>query len=195
MNYEKTANQKYEFTYNVLDSSNNIIHSSSSPMLLEFDPNTGYLVSIDGSTPKEINISLPAQRINFFLDFQELSEGNSDTVNFNLNQQTDIFNTLKNIVRNLRNGILPTAEQKAEVDKFNIRVLEKLSEIGNIVNQFSSFENMLNQQSLELQTINQEVSGVDVVKSIIDLQNKDYLLQITQKIAASILPKSLLDYL
>ncbi len=195
MNYEKTANQKYEFTYNVLDSSNNIIHSSSSPMLLEFDPNSGYLISVNGSTPKEINISIPARRINFFLDFQELSEGNSDTVNFNLNQQTDIFNTLKNIIRNLRNGILPTAEQKAEVDKFNIRVLEKLSEIGNIVNQFSSFENMLNQQSLELQAINQEVSGVDVVRSIIDLQNKDYLLQITQKIAASILPKSLLDYL
>ena len=54
---------------------------------------------------------------------------------------------------------------------------------------------MLNQQSLEIQAINQEVGGVDVVKSIIDLQNKDYLLQITQKIAASILPKSLLDYL
>jgi flagellar hook-associated protein 3 FlgL len=195
MQFEKVDQQKYEFTYTLLDSDNNTIQSSAASQILEFDSNTGYLISVDGKAPSETNISVPDKRINFFVDFQKMYESNSDSVYFELNQHTDIFNTLKNISRNLRNGILPTAEQKAEVEKFNIRVLEKLSEIGNIINQFNSFENMLNQQSLEIQTINQEVGGVDVVKSIIDLQNKDYLLQITQKIAASILPKSLLDYL
>lgn len=195
MRFEKVDQQKYEFTYELLDSDNNLIHSSSNSVILEFDSNTGYLVSIDGKSSSELNISVPDKRINFFVDFQNTFESNSDTLYFNLNQQTDIFNLLKNISRNLRNGILPTAEQKAEVEKFNVRVLEKLSEIGNIINQFSSFENLLNQQSLQLQAINTEVGGVDIVKSIIELQNKDYLLQITQKIAASILPKSLLDYL
>lgn len=195
MQFEKVANQRYNFTYNLLDSNGNIVQSSSVPNVLQFDPDSGYLISVDGKSPSEINISVPSRRINFFIDFQKMSESNSDSVYFDLNQQTDIFNTLRNISRNLRNGILPTSEQKAEVEKFHVRVLEKLSEIGNITNQFNSFENMLNQQSLELQKINQEVGEVDVVKSIIDLQNKDYLLQITQKIAASILPKSLLDYL
>lgn len=195
MQFEKVEQHKYEFTYTLLDINNNTIQSSTEPQVLEFDPNTGYLVSVNGKSPSETNISVPDKRINFFIDFQKLTESNSDSVYFDLNQQMDIFNSLKNISRNLRNGILPTAEQKAQVDKFYIRVLEKLSEIGNIINQFNSFENMLNQQSLDLQAINQEVGGVDVVKSIIDLQNKDYLLQITQKIAASILPKSLLDYL
>ncbi len=195
MQFEKVDEQKYEFTYVLLDSDNNVVQSSSSSNLLEFDANSGYLTSVDGKSSSELNISDSDRRINFFIDFQNLYESNSDTVYFQLNQQIDIFNTLNNISRNLRNGILPTADQKAEVYKFNIRVLEKLSEIGNVINQFNSFENMLNQQSFELQSINQEVGGVDVVKSIIDLQNKDYLLQITQKIAASILPKSLLDYL
>lgn len=195
MQFEKVDQQKYAFTYTLLDLDNNIIHSSAASQNLEFDPITGYLISVDGKAPSETNVSVPSRRINFFVDFQKMIESNSDSVYFDLNQQTDIFNLLKNISRNLRNGILPTAEQKAQVEKFNLRVLDKLSEIGNIINQFNSFENMLNQQSMDLQAINQEVSGVDIVKSIIDLQNKDYLLQITQKIAASILPKSLLDYL
>jgi flagellar hook-associated protein 3 FlgL len=195
MNFEKVDNQKYQLTYNLVDSGNNVIHTSSSPQLLEFDQKTGYLLTLNGKKPSEINISVPNNNINFFIDFQNLIESNTNSVSFELNQQMDIFNLLKNISRNLRNGILPTDEQKSQVDRFHQRVLEKLSEIGNIINQFNSFENMLNQQSLEIQAINQEVGGVDVVKSIIDLQNKDYLLQVTQKIAASILPKSLLDYL
>lgn len=195
MQFEKVGPNKYQFTYNLLDSNNNLIQSSAQPNTLDFDPSSGYLISVDGKAPSELNVLVPNNRINFFVDFQRLSEGNSDTLNFELNQQTDIFNTLKNISRNLRNGILPTDQQRAEVDKFNLRVLDKLSEIGNIINQFTAFENMLNQQSFDIQTVNQEVGGVDVVKSIMELQNKDYLLQITQKIAASILPKSLLDYL
>lgn len=195
MQFEKVGQNKYQFTYNLLDSNNNLIQSSAQPNTLDFDPSSGYLISVDGKAPSELNVLVPNNRINFFVDFQRLSEGNSDTLNFELNQQTDIFNTLKIISRNLRNGILPTDQQRAEVDKFNLRVLDKLSEIGNIINQFTAFENMLNQQSFDIQTVNQEVGGVDVVKSIMELQNKDYLLQITQKIAASILPKSLLDYL
>jgi flagellar hook-associated protein 3 FlgL len=195
MRFEKVEPNKYSFTYQILDSNNNLVHSSSSSNTLSFDPNSGYLVSINNKPPSEINISVPSNRINFYIDFQNTTEGNSLNFNFNLNQQTDIFNTLQIIIRNLRNGVLPTEAQKAEVDKFHIRVLEKLSEVGNIVNQFNSFETMLNQYSLEIQTLNQDVVGVDVVKSIIDLQNKDYLLQVTQKIAAAILPKSLLDYL
>lgn len=195
MQFEKVNQNRYQFTYNLFDSNNNLIQSSAQPQLLEFDANSGYLISINGQAPSELNVSVPNNRINFFVDFQRLFEGNSNTINFELNQQTDIFNTLKNISRNLRNGILPTDQQRAEVDKFNLRVLDKLAEIGNIINQFNAFENMLNQQSYDIQEINQEVGGVDVVKSIMDLQNKDYLLQITQKIAASILPKSLLDYI
>lgn len=195
MSFTKTAQNKYELTYQLLDSNNNVIHTSSSPQVLDFDPNTGYLVAQNGKAPVEINVNVPSNNINFFIDLQNLSEGNSDTVYFEANQQMDIFNQLKNIARNLRNGILPTAEQKAQVDRFYSRVLEKMSEIGNTINQFNSFENMLNQQSLEIQALNQEAGGVDVVKSIIDLQNRDYLLQVTQRIAATILPKSLLDYL
>lgn len=195
MKFEKIAQNKYNFTYDILDSNNNLIHSSSSQTLLEFDQNTGFLSLVDGKQPSEINISVPNNRINFFVDFQFLSETNNDTISFHLNQKTDIFNTIKNISRNLRNGVLPTDEQTAEVDKFYIRILERLSEIGNIINQFNSFENLLNQQTFNLQQTNQDIGEVDLAKSIMELQNQDYLLQITQKIAASILPKSIMDYL
>ncbi|MFN3492826.1 MAG: SPASM domain-containing protein, partial [Anaerolineales bacterium] len=72
---------------------------------------------------------------------------------------------------------------------------EKIPPIGNIINQFTTIENMLTQQNLDLTENNSQVNGVDVAKAIIELQNQDYLLQLSQKLAATILPKSLLDYL
>jgi flagellin-like hook-associated protein FlgL len=54
---------------------------------------------------------------------------------------------------------------------------------------------MLTQQSYNLQEAAQNENGVDVARAIVDLQNQDYLLQVSQKLGAALLPKTLLDYL
>ncbi|MEJ5261717.1 MAG: flagellar hook-associated protein FlgL [Ignavibacterium sp.] len=195
VNIQKTNNNQYQLTYSILDGGGNTVYSSPSANQLVFNSTTGALETLDGKAPSIINISVPSNRINFNLDLSQLRETDSTQVSLSANQDLDVFNQLKIIINNLRNGIPPTEEQRAAINTFNSRVIGKLSEIGNIVNQFSSIESMLTQQNLDITENNSQVNEVDVAKAIIDLQNQDYLLQLSQKLAATILPKSLLDYL
>lgn len=195
VNIEKTNSNQFQVTYNITDGGGNTVYTSSTPNQLVFNPTTGALETLDGKYPSVINISVPANRINFNIDLSQLRETDTNQVLLNANQDMDIFNQLKIIINNLRNGIPPTEEQRAAVNAFNSKVIGKLSEIGNIINQFTSIESMLTQQNLDITENNTQVNGVDVAKAIIELQNQDYLLQLSQKLAATILPKSLLDYL
>lgn len=195
VNLEKTNNNQYSATYSIIDSASNTVYTSPSTVQLVFNPTSGALEMIDGKSPSTINVNVPSNKINFNLDFSQLRETTTTQVVLNANQNLDIFNQLKIIIDNLRNGIPPTEEQRAAVNAFNSKVIGKLSEIGNIVNQFTTIESMLTQQNLDLTENTAEVNGVDVAKAIIELQNQDYLLQLSQKLAATILPKSLLDYL
>ncbi len=195
VNIQKTNSNQYELTYSIIDSNSNTIYNSPSPVQLAFSATTGALETINGSAPSIISVNVPSNKINFNLDLSQLRETDTDQVVLNANQDIDIFNQLKIIIDNLRNGIPPTDEQRAAVNAFNSKVIGKLSEIGNIINQFTTIENMLTQQNLDLTENNSQVNGVDVAKAIIELQNQDYLLQLSQKLAATILPKSLLDYL
>ena len=81
------------------------------------------------------------------------------------------------------------------VSNFNSRLISKQAEVGNTINQISTLENMLSQQSFNLQELAQNENGVDMAKAIVDLQNQDYLLQVSQKLGSIILPQTLLDYL
>lgn len=195
VNLEKTNSNQYQLTYSIVDGGGNTIYSSPTPNQLVFNSTTGALETVDGKAPSIFNINVPSNRINFNLDLSQLRETDTNQLILNANQDIDIFNQLKIIINNLRNGIPPTEEQRAAVNAFNSKVVGKLSEIGNIINQFTSIESMLTQQNLDITENNSQVNGVDVAKAIIELQNQDYLLQLSQKLAATILPKSLLDYL
>ncbi len=164
---------------------------------LAFNALNGNLVSVDGSTINlDFEVNVPANRIQFTMNLKTLSESGSTTsISTTANQPTDIFNTLKQISNDLRNGIIPNDTQIATVGDFNSRLTSKQSEVGNTINQISALENMLMQQSFNLQELAQKENGVDMAKAIVDLQNQDYLLQVSQKLGSILLPQSLLDYL
>lgn len=197
-NYQKTAANTYQMTYDIVDGTNtSVLTVPPAAKLLEFNPLNGNLVSVDGSTSKlSFEVNLPANRIQFTMDFKTLSESDSTTsLTTTANQSTDIFNALKQISDDLKNGIVPDNDKIALVENFNSRLTSKQSEVGNTINQISSLENMLTQQSYNLQELAQNENGVDVAKAIVDLQNQDYLLQVSQKLGSILLPKTLLDYL
>jgi flagellar hook-associated protein 3 FlgL len=196
--YVKTADNTYQMTYDITDSSGTtILGSPPAAKTLSFNPTNGNLVSVDGSTSNlSFEINLPSNRMQFTVKLNSLSEGNSSTsISISANQSMDIFNTLKKISIDLRNGIAPTDEQISAVENFNSRLTSKQSEVGNIINQISTLDDMLTQQTYNLQDVAQKENGVDVAKAIIDLQNQDYLLQISQKLGSMLLSQSLLDYL
>lgn len=196
--YQKTAANTYQMTYDIVDSGGTTVFAAPpAAKTLAFNSLNGNLVSVDGSTTNlDFLVDVPANRIQFTMNLKNLSENSSATsISLEANQPTDIFNMLKQISNTLRSGNIPTDEMINAVDNFNSRLTAKQSEVGNTINQISTLENMLTQQSYNLQELAQNENGVDMAKAIVDLQNQEYLLQVSQKMGASLLPQSLLDYL
>jgi len=197
-NYQKTAANTYQMTYDIVDGGGNTVFAAPpAARTLGFNALNGNLVSVDGSTSNlSFNVDVPANRIQFTMNLKSLSENSSATsISLGANQPTDIFNTLKQISNDLRNGIVPSNEQIAVVESFNSRLTSKQSQVGNTINQISTLQSMLEQQTYNLMELAQNENGVDIAKAVVDLQNQDYLLQISQKLGSKILQTSLLDYL
>lgn len=195
--FTKTGDNTYNFSYDILDSGGTSIFGSA-PAAVEvvFNPDSGTIETIDGNSTQNFRINIPSDKIDFTLNFSTLTEINSATVSsFSANQKVDIFNALISIRDSLRAGEKPTKEQQEFVEDFSSKILSKTVEIGNITNQLTSTEELLNNQQLVLTELISKEKEVDVAKAIIDLQNYDYALQLTYKMSAMTLPKSLLDYL
>lgn len=197
VNFTKTAADTYSFTYDVLNSSNNsVLSSPPAAQTMVFDSSTGTLQTVDGKSPSLIQVNIPSSKINFSFDPTALSEKNSSSsISFNANQKTDIFNTLINIRDNLNKGIMPTADQVQAVNNFNSQLLNNISKAGNISNRLTNAQNLLSNQTLQLQSLVSDTQGVDVAKAVINLQNQENVLQMSYKLASSVLTQSLLNYL
>ena len=195
-NYKKTGTGTYDLTYDIKDSNGNSVFTSPpAAKKLVFDTN-GNLKSIDGSSSLSFSIKVPSNNINFNFDASQLDEkSQSASLSFSANQKNDIFNTLINIRNSLKNGNMPTQEQVDAVTNFNNHLLDKVAENGNTTNQLSDMNNLIDSQKLEIQKLVSNIQDVDTAQASIDLQNQDYLLQLSYKVSSMILPKSLLDYL
>ena len=108
---------------------------------------------------------------------------------------TDIFNSLKSIIDNLRSGIKPTPTEVKVIEDFNQKVLNKLSIAGNIKGRLVDTEELLQQQKLNIEELISKEKDVDMARAIIDFENQQFNLDLTYKVSSMILPKSLLDFL
>ncbi len=197
LNYTKTAANGYDLNYDITDTSGNSIFSTLPPaQQLLFNASTGNLESINGASSFSIRINEPDSKIDFSLDFSSLKENNSPaSLNLSANQDTDIFNTLLTIKDNLLAGIIPDDNQIEQLKKFNNHILNKAAQAGNIINQLNDTEELLNSKKLVTEGLIAGEEEIDVAKAIVDLQQQDYLLQVSYKLSAMILPKSILDFL
>jgi flagellar hook-associated protein 3 FlgL len=195
--YTKTGANTYSLNYDILDSTNTSIYSTPpASKTVVFDSSTGSMKSLDGSSSLSFNITDPSKKINFSLDLSPLEEKNSaSSVSLSANQKNDIFNTLIIIRDNLRNGIKPTDEQVQTVKDFSSKIVSKLSENGNVVNQLNDTSDLITNQQTNIQELLSNKQDVDVAKAVTDLQNMNYVLDMNYKLASMFLPKSILDYL
>lgn len=193
-NYTKTAAQEYSLNYSIIDSEGNTIFSDSNN--LKFNATTGSLETIDGDVAKPININLPSNKINVIFNPTSLVEKNSSTTITNqLNQKTDVLNTIASIIENLKTGNEVNNNQIKIINDFNSLILNKISEEGTIINRLEDAKNLNEQQDIEIQKLISTENDVDIVKASIDLQSNQFTLDLLYKISSSILPKSILDYL
>ena len=130
------------------------------------------------------------------MDLNSIKEKNSSAnLNSTLNQKADIFNTLIGIKEKLLAGEKPTDEQQKIVSDFNQLLLDKLSEAGGISNKLNSTKEILLNKEIELKDLLSSEKDVDVARALLDLENSQYVLDISYKISSMVLPKSLLDYM
>ncbi len=108
---------------------------------------------------------------------------------------TDIFNKLIEIRDNLRNGIKPTDDDVSFIENFGDDVRDRLSEVGNISNKLYDSKVISGNQILTLEGLVAKESEVDLAAATIKLQNYDYSLQLSYKMSAMFLSRSLLDYI
>ncbi len=195
--YTKTAANTYQMDYDVVDGGGaSVFGAPPASQTLAFNAVNGQMETLDGKSPAPIKISVGSQKIEFNLDLNSLRETSGGTsLSFAANQKMDIFNTLLAIKQNLDNGNLPTEAQISSLGDFNKHILDKSSQVGNIINQLNATSDVLTGQKITLQGLLSNEQDVDMAQATVDLQAQDYSLQISYKIASMILPKSLLDFL
>ncbi len=108
---------------------------------------------------------------------------------------TDIFNTLRKVRDDLRSGIRPDEATVNSIQDFSKHLLNKTSEIGNVSKKLDDVEEVLNNQMVTLEELAAKENGVDVAATIMELQHQDYLLNLSYKMSAMILPKTLMDFI
>jgi len=197
LNYTKTAANTYSMTYDVLDSSNtSVLTSTPAAQTLVFNSSTGNLQTIDGSTPEQTQIDIPSSNISFSLDQSAMKEKSGTTsLTLSENQQTDIFNTLISIVNTLKSGAAPTDAQAKAVSDFNERILDNIAKAGNVTNQLTNTGSLLTSQQTQLTNMISNIQSIDAAKSATELSNLQYLLDASYQVAGQVMNKSLLDYL
>lgn len=195
INYKKTAADTFDISYTIDDGSGAGPQTVGSTNTVVFNSSTGELKSLDGGNLKDIHIQTNSNKVDFAIDISGLKESSSNNILSDLSQKANIFNTLLSIKENLANGTLPNENQIAIINGFNQHILNKLSIAGDISNRLTSTTQLLDNQELELTNLKSQESDVDVVKTMVELQSKQFNLEIGYKISAMILPKSLVDFL
>ena len=108
---------------------------------------------------------------------------------------TGLFESINNIIDSLNAGNFPTKTQQADLENALHTILNIQSLGGQSINRMEDINQMLTNQKSNLQEMLSNKQGIDVAALSVELQNKDYLLQITNKLLANNYPKSLFDYL
>lgn len=109
--------------------------------------------------------------------------------------EQNIFNTIIKVRDQLKSGSQPEASDVNKIKDFHNRLLNKMSDAGSIYNTLENTKSLLESQRVEIEGMLSSEKDLDMAKAIIEMQNYDYLLQVSYKMSAMILPKSLLDFI
>ncbi|MDQ7817338.1 MAG: hypothetical protein RDU14_09985 [Melioribacteraceae bacterium] len=127
----------------------------------------------------------------------QLTQSITDTMNVTGNkiEETDLINTLNDLLDLLEAGNQPDKAIKDRLsDAYNSLInLQSLN--GDKLNRLDDINTLLEKQLIDSKELIAKKQDIDPAKLIVDVQYQDYLLQMSYKLAATILPKSLLDYL
>ncbi len=127
----------------------------------------------------------------------QIANGIKDTINVSGDKivNSDLLNTINDIIDSLDAGIAPNQTLKDRLNAAYKEILSIQSLMGEKYNRLEDINTILSKQLQDSQSFLSKRKEIDPGQLAIDLQYQDYLLQLSYKLAASILPKSIMDYL
>ncbi|MEW6702735.1 MAG: flagellin [Bacteroidota bacterium] len=108
---------------------------------------------------------------------------------------TGLFQSINSIIDSLAAGNEPSQTERTNLENAYKEILNLQSIGGTTINRIDDRNEVLKNQLTNLQELLVREQGVDVPALIVDLQNQDYLLQVSYKLLATAYPKSLFDFL
>jgi len=127
-----------------------------------------------------------------------VNEGVAQTVNLDGQQAfqgTAIFNLMINVKNELASGQAPTSADSASVDSFLDSVTAATGKAGAILQSLQSNDTQLASQQTQLQQLLSVQQDSDVAETTIRMNQDQLELQAALSSGASVLPKTLLDFL
>lgn len=127
----------------------------------------------------------------------QLTQSIKDTMNVTGNkiEETDLIDTLNDLLDLFEAGNKPDKAIKDRLNNAYNSLVNLQSLNGDKLNRLDDISALLEKQLMDSRELISKKQDIDPTKLIVDVQYQDYLLQMSYKLAATILPKSLLDYL
>jgi flagellar hook-associated protein 3 FlgL len=127
----------------------------------------------------------------------QLSNEIKETINIPGNDlfATGIFEKINEILTTLEGGNIPSEAQRLAIDNSYSSLLNLQSIAAEKVNRMDDIAEVLTRQQDNLTELLRKKQSIDPAALIIELQNQDYLLQLSNKILASSYPSTVFDYL
>lgn len=108
---------------------------------------------------------------------------------------SDLLDTINDIIDSLDSNVPPDQTLKDRLNSAYKEILSIQSLTGEKYNRLEDINTILEKQLTDSREFLSKRKEIDPAQLSIDLQYQDYLLQLSYKLASSILPKSILDYL
>lgn len=127
----------------------------------------------------------------------QLTQSIQDTMNVTGDkiESTDLIDTLNDLLDMLEAGNQPDKAIRDRLTNSYNELINLQSLNGDKLNRLDDIGTLLEKQLNDSRELISKKQDIDPAKLIVDVQYQDYLLQMSYKLAATILPKSLLDYL
>lgn len=127
----------------------------------------------------------------------QISSNMSNTMNIPGNKifDTKVFESLNSIIDSLTAGTTPTQTQQSDLNDAYNKLLGIESLAGENLNRISDSSDVLNTRLTNYKELLVKKQEINPQELVVDLQNQDYLLQMSYKLLSQQMQKSILQYI
>lgn len=126
-----------------------------------------------------------------------ISNNSKEAINISGNQILDsgLFESINNLIDQLESGNAPIKTQLDALDNAYKNILNVQSLAGEKYNKFTNMQDLLTSYKTQYNEMLVNVQSIDPAQIMVELQQQDYLLQVSYKLLSNAFPKSVFDYL